>query len=381
MKKKIGILTQPLHDNYGGLFQAYALKEVLESLGYDVVVINRQIVTSEIRKKFSLLKSFLTGRKINKKALLSKNQSKYISKNTASFIKKFIPNLSPRITSKKQMNLLNSQGFYGYVVGSDQSWRPKYSPDIYNYFLDFAENQKNIKRITYAVSFGVSEWEFTEVETKKCRDLASKFDSISVREDSGVELVKNYFALNSTHVVDPTMLLSPDNYKKLIDNSQSKFDGLKELNIYVLDKTLFKKDIIDYVKSRLNFESFEVLPKKNINDGKIDSKNIDDFVFPHPLMWLTAFEKAKFVITDSFHGTVFSILNNVPFIAIGNQGRGLARFESLLRMFGLEDRLITDFDKNKLDSIIYSDINWFRVNEKVSEERKKGIEYLKENLK
>ena len=108
--------------------------------------------------------------------------------------------------------------------------------------------------------------------------------------------------------------------------------------------------------------------------------NINDFVFPNPAAWLRGFQDAKFVVTDSFHGTVFSILHNIPFVAIGNVSRGLSRFKSLLKMFGLEDRLITDINSVDIDNFAEKEIDWARVNEVLEKEREKAVGFLKKVL-
>src|SRR5690606_15864360 len=121
-------------------------------------------------------------------------------------------NLSHKITSDSGMKALNNIGFDTYIVGSDQCWRPKYSPNITNYFLDFLNDKQNVIRISYAASFGTSDWEFNEPETKMCRDLIQKFDAVSVRESSGIELCQKYLDKEAQHVLDPTMLLELDDY-------------------------------------------------------------------------------------------------------------------------------------------------------------------------
>ena len=93
------------------------------------------------------------------------------------------------------------------------------------------------------------------------------------------------------------------------------------------------------------------------------------------------FQDAKFVITDSFHGTAFSILHNIPFIAIGNVARGMSRFQSLLKMFGLEDRLITDINSVNIDNFAEKEIDWKRVNDVLEKERVKAVGFLINNLK
>src|SRR5690606_19559155 len=126
MNKKIGILTLPLHDNYGGLLQAYALKEVLNSLGHEVVIINRhRNKRSKLRVIASIIKNRLKGHKLIAKDNLSKKQRAVISEETNKFREKYIPCLSHLITSNKGMSALNKMGFQAYVVGSDQCLLPK----------------------------------------------------------------------------------------------------------------------------------------------------------------------------------------------------------------------------------------------------------------
>lgn len=377
MKKKIGILTQPLHDNYGGLLQAYALKETLESLGHEVMIIDRHSHSSKFRVIASRIKSLIIGRSINSKSKLSKKEKGLISINTLNFRQKYIPNLTQLITTDKGMLELNNMGFDAYIVGSDQCWRPRYSPKISNYFLDFAENQKDIKRIAYAASFGVSEWEFDENDGKRCSELAKKFDAISVREDSGIELVSKHFGMDAQHLVDPTMLLTKDHYIR-IANEENEIESGGNLKVYVLDKTSEKQSFIDSLEKKIRLNQFQVLPKKRLTINKIE--DINDFVYPNPSRWLRGYQDAKFVITDSFHGTVFSILFNIPFIALGNERRGMARFESLLKMFGLEDRLIANIDNFDINSLEHNKIDWNAVNCILDKERKKAFEFLKTNL-
>ena len=375
---KIGILTQPLKDNYGGLLQAYALKEVLQSLGHEVIIIDRQKGSKSFLKDLaSNIKSKLIGRKKSYEDLLSAKEKSIISQNTIAFRKKYIPKISELFTKDKDMKKLNNMGFDAFIVGSDQSWRPRYSPSIRNYFFDFAKNDKNIKRISYAVSFGVSDWEFSARDTKVCASLAKKFDAISVRENSGVKLVNDYFGMEAVHLVDPTMLLTVQHYQNIIKQENIKeSDG--ELKVYVLDISTKKQKFINSIADKLGLKQFQIMPHKRLKNSRIDI--IDDFIFPNPAKWLRGYQDAKFVIADSFHGTVFAILFNIPFLALGNERRGMARFESLLKMFELEDRLITNLDNIDVDKILEAKIDWNRVNQKIDLEKEKSLKYLSANL-
>lgn len=376
-KLKIAILTQPLHDNYGGLLQAYALKEVIEMLGHEVVIVNRRGARAKgIRKIASKIKSKLLGR-----TTLNKKQKDIISKETDLFREKYISNLSVLFASNRDMNKLNEMNFNVYIVGSDQCWRPKYSPSIRNYFLDFASQEKNIRRFSFAASFGVSKWEFNEEDTQVCRALLQQFDSISVREKSAVDLVEKYLNRDdAVHLIDPTMLLSVDCYKEIVAQEETKnSDG--NLKVYVLDQSSSKMKIIRALEKKLKLKIFEVLPKKRLGSESITSQNLEDFAYPNPAQWLRGYQDAKFVVTDSFHGTIFSIIHNIPFVTIGNPERGMARFESLLHMFELEDRLVRcDGENFNIEALLKQEINWSKVNQILKREKIKARDFLEKNL-
>jgi len=379
--KKIAILTQPLHDNYGGLLQAYALKETLKSLGHSPLVVNRHGAGSNsFRRKLSNLKNTLLNRPVRTNQYLSDRQKAVISEKTIGFRSQYIPELSHLITTKRGMKILLTQDIDAYVVGSDQCWRPRYSPCISNYFLDFAKESQGIKRVAYAASFGTAEWEFNEADTLECKNLLKLFDAISVREDDGVALVQNYLGrADAIHVLDPTMLLPTTAYDR-ITTEQKVPDSNGNLKVYVLDKNSEKEEFIQQAASRLNLKAFEVMPERRVQQEKVTDANVESFKYPCPSEWLKGFQDAEFVITDSFHGTVFSILYNKPFIALGNERRGMSRFTSLLRMFGLEDRLVLDLRADGATELLERNVDWPQVNEILGREREKAMNFLQDNL-
>src|SRR5690606_9384237 len=151
MKKTIGILTQPLHSNYGGLLQAYALKKTLEDLGNDVVVVNRRNNPNSVRNRFKEFVKRIIKKRQN--FALTDAQRDIITKHTNYFIEHYIKEITPPIYSTRELRKITSD--YDWLfVGSDQVWRPLYSPNIYNYFLDFLDDSSK-KGIAYAASFGV----------------------------------------------------------------------------------------------------------------------------------------------------------------------------------------------------------------------------------
>ena len=377
MNKNIGILTQPLHQNYGGLLQAYALQSTLKKFGYTPYIIDRNpkyLKASLMRRIASHVKTTvykIMGRKRAYTCFLTNKERSIIALNTDYFINQCIQPKSEKLYTNKDMSLfIEKINPLALIVGSDQVWRPMYSPHLPTYFFDFAINNKEIKRLSYAASFGVSNWEFSKEQEDIARELIQLFDAVSVREDSGVELCAKYLNCKAEHVLDPTMLLTKEDYIELVKKENEPISE-GDLFTYVLDKTESKKEFITNVSEELGLKAFEVMPKKKITRSNIN-KNIDDCVYPTVTKWLRAFMDAKFVVTDSFHGCVFSILFNKPFIAIGNKDRGLARFQSLLAMFNLEDRLNSDD--------LTQPIDWNAVNSKLTELRAKSMNFLKDTL-
>lgn len=379
--KKIAILTQPLHDNYGGLMQAYALKETLRSIGHEPLIVNRQGAGSRpLRRKLSRAKHLLLNRPVKRNQFLSDSLKSVISEKTKGFRAHYFPELSGLITSEKSMKRLLKLNVDAYIVGSDQCWRPQYSPCITNYFLDFAKECRGVKRLSYAASFGTGEWEFNDKDTENCKHLLAGFDAISVREDDGVALVRDHLGRDDAiHVLDPTMLLNTPVYDKIVEE-QNAAASPGTLNVYVLDKSPEKEEFIRCMADELKLKSFEVMPARRLQQELVTKANVEDFQYPCPSQWLRGFKDADFVITDSFHGTVFSILYNKPFVTLGNEKRGMSRFSSLLRMFGLERRLVRDLSLDTMKRLLEQSFDWPRVNAVLDRERGKALSFLKDNL-
>lgn len=371
---KVGIITQPLRNNYGGLLQNYALQQVLKKLGHEVMTLDQTSVpVSKLRIIASHIKTFLlklirkgNGRKYYFR--LGKKQEAIIQQHTRDFVDKYIDRTQPMYKSEDFRNYCINNNIDLLITGSDQVWRPRYNDNIYRSFFDFAEDL-NVKRIAYAASFGVDTWEFTEEQTLECKRLIEKFDFISVREESGIDLCERFFNRSAEHVLDPTMLLDKEDYEKLVyEENEPVSTG--NLFTYILDKSDEKRDIIKKVADSLDLVPFSVMPKCRANRNTI--KQIEGCVYPPVTKWLRAFMDAKFVVCDSFHGAVFSIIFNKPFLIIANKERGLARFESLLRLYALEDRIITG---NEIVSIS-NNIDWRRINSIRDSLKIKSYSYL-----
>lgn len=380
---KIGILTQPLHANYGGLLQNYALQQTLVRAGHEVETIDWEggsgLRAMLYRMKVRVLHTLLPNRFPPLRCMPNDKERAIIQRNTNHFINTYI-NHTEAMHSYEGFESQAAKGKYdAYVVGSDQCWRPCYNAFISSMFLDFVQD-KQVKRIAYAASFGTDKWEFTPQQTAVCAPLAKKFDMVSVREDSGVKLCEEHLGVNAVHVLDPTMLLTKEDYIQLIEKEKEpKSDGT--LFNYILDPDARKSAFIQKVAISKGLKAFQVLPKCQTETRTKEDvkKRIEDCVFPGVTTWLRAFMDAEMTIVDSFHGMVFSIIFNNPFWAIGNVDRGMSRFTSLLKMFHLEDRLL---DADNLDEVDFSKpIDWTMVNGILEEKRRECIFLLLDILK
>ena len=375
---RIGILTQPLHNNYGGLLQNYALQQVLIRAGHEVETIDweypQSLHTLLYRVKMKILSWLLPDQYPKLRYEPNEQERALIQRNTKYFISKYIKH-TETVHTKSDFRNQSSKGQYdAYVVGSDQCWRPRYNSFLTSMFLDFIQD-KQVRRIAYAASFGTDQWEFTPEMTSICAPLARKFDFVSVREDSGVKLCKDHLGVNAVHVLDPTMLLTKEDYVYLIEVEKEPQSKGTLFN-YILDPDAVKTAFINRVVKERGLKSFQILPPCQAETRtKDDIKNrIEDCVFPGVTTWLRAFMDAEMTIVDSFHGMVFSIIFNKPFWVIGNVNRGMSRFTSLLKLFHLEDRLL---DKEKLQEVdINRIIDWASVNVILQQKHKKCINLL-----
>ncbi len=382
---RIGILTQPLHTNYGGLLQAFALQKYLRDvLGHEVLTVDYS------RKPKAWLFPYRLARRCVAKFVLRRSVAlfpKSLPQGAGKFTQRFIDEnirTTKKIWAPARKRDFAEYGFEAFVVGSDQTWRPAYSPYMPTFFLDFLGNDEKTCRVAYASSFGKDEWEFSPEMTKICAPLAKQFHAISVREDSGGELCKKYLGVSAEHVIDPTMLLSKEDYCEIVSRDEmrdflEKRVSEKRLFAYVLDEALEKRAVINSGAGTLGLKVEEIMPKREeIASGAK--------AYPPVSAWLRGFRDAEFVVTDSFHGCVFSIIFNKPFIAIGNASRGMSRFRSLLKMFGLENRLVlADADpanlRERVSSLVSEKIDWNTVNALRSREQSRSREFLEKSLK
>lgn len=351
----IGIVTQPLNGNFGGIMQNYALQIMLKRLGHLPITLDFISTLSYKEYLLTTLKScFLYLFPKKRRYFIKRIKNRPEISNI--FINQYI-NKTPIIYHYKK-SFISKYKLDCIIVGSDQVWRPSYNRYIEDMFLKFAASH-NIKRIAYAASFGVGQCEFTKREISKINPLLQKFDALSVRESSGEYIIKQQFCLQASTVLDPTLLLKRDDYVDLIKDMPVIHTS--KLGVYILDMDDSKCALCNSILNGLGLNFMQQIGNSP-NDICVEE-------------WLCLFRDSKFIVTDSFHGTVFSLIFKKPFISISNKDRGQSRFVSLLEPLGLQSRIVEADNKN-IDSIINQEINWIKIDEVLKEKREYSLEYL-----
>lgn len=375
---KIGILTHQLQGNYGGILQNFALQQVLKELGHEPYTIDYLNKVNLFIKIRSIIKRVLLRCILNRdlpiRGWTTRNEDKLIYQNTRLFVSKYI-NTTDRVLLKS-INVFDNK-FDAIIVGSDQVWRYAYFGNLIDKMFLSPFPRTKLK-LSYAASFGTDIWEMPVFKTKLCAKLIKQFNAVSVREESGVALCKDYLQVNATHVLDPTLLLKKEAYLGLIEQPANVENRLNTLSAYILDVSGSKTKIIEHVLNKYKMEYNSILPSEKFEEVGI--RHLSACIVEPIELWLSGINKASLVITDSFHGTVFSIIFNRPFIVLSNASRGIARISSLLNMLDLNDRLVIDNSIETIDQIIQSDINWESINEKLDNYRDLSISFLSKNL-
>lgn len=372
-RKKVDIITRHAVANYGSILQTYATQKVFRKLGYDSEIIN-YVRKDEQGKNIAL-------------ANLKSNRNKKWNKNVLTrLLYKIlqIPNYEYSYNCFKKFRsqlLKQTDVFYEsleqlknnvpeadiYCTGSDQVWT---SMGLYQYdeayFLEFVPEDKAC--ITYASSFGRDE--INKDLHENLKRLLKKYSNILVREDSAVDIIENIGLNNVEQVVDPTLLLNREEWEELL-NKQKNRENKKYILIYQLQNNK-KFDI--YAKKlakKLNLKLIRISP--SINGF---SKNGNFVYMPNPKMFLNYFKNAEMVITDSFHGTVFSLIFQKKFIDILPPMTG-TRIKSILRLVGLEERILDDYNDF---SIIDRKIDFNKVTKILNKQREDSLEKLRKTL-
>ena len=365
---KIAIATFFNAANYGAMLQAYALWQYLAQKGHDVQFV---LYSPTQQPKLTLASCFvarsLQGLRIKLRT--------YVRQSMSAFADPF-----PRTRLFDSYGDLeqNPPEADVFIVGSDQMWNPAWVlPHLPYVFLDFAPPSS--KRIAYAASFATSQWgadKRDEVAT-----LLSQFDAISVREQSGVGIVKELADREASLVVDPTLLWDAAFFTSLCKNARpprrepfvfsyflDEWSGTAEERM-CLDACLDQLGISKVVTDKTPVAGW-LSPLYNML-GVTAKVSVEE--------WLISLKSASFVVTNSFHGTIFSILFQRPFLAVLLTSRMSAmneRIVSLLNDLELQDRMIYPGDNEKIAKVVTQPIQWEKVSDRVKELRTVAISFF-----
>lgn len=378
-RKKIGIITILNVNNYGAELQASALCQKLNLLGYDTEIINFFYYKTP-GYKFELKSRSLFPlplKNLGKEILLLLRESlvKFLNPSYSKRRKKAFDDfhkqysrLSSPIESVSKLYATKFD-YDVFIVGSDQVWNPNNPINLEPYFLKFAP--KNKLKMSYASSFGVENIDDTKYEVYK--GLLNNLDILSCREASGVNIIQKISGRTATHVVDPTLLLTKAEW----ETKMKPFD-FKEpyILLFVFKESSFIDAKVKEIQQRLGYKVVRICKDEQevANDG--DFINLRDL---GPSEFLGVYQKASFVITSSFHGTVFSLIFEKPFITITPSSKNNnTRQKGLLDLVGLKNCLVSETDT--LDESIYEEFDYGRIREVISQERAKSIDYINQSV-
>lgn len=388
---KIGIVTYVKDDNYGEELQAFATAYFLNKRGYDAEVIDMEKRVKEL----SASKDTIIPAIVNRFKVYGWKAPYYIYKKFASVRKgakhhkedaefrnaqhqKFVDFFNQHtIHSEKYYTLEEIQTtsdlpYDTYIAGSDQIWNYMHTDFLDVFFLEFAK-KFNARRISYAASISVPK--IPQSKKEEYRKLLENIQYLSVRESMGAELLEKEFGKKATIAIDPTFLLTKSDWLEAVGSNPLK--GENYVVVYTLSGSAnirnLAKNIADKLGSKTIVFMFgmETLINRDGQESKYGTS---------PSEWVGLMADAKYVVTDSFHGTAFSINFNKPFTTLVNPVSNMnTRVMSILRDLNLESRIL--MDKGTLQAPETLAVNYDIVNQKVDDWRKRSIDFLINALK
>lgn len=342
-------------NNFGAILQSYALSKTINKFGYDVKVINyRKQISETIIDKLSV-------------------------KNLNEFRINHIPYTLPCYTDEDLTRLNND--FDTFIVGSDQVWNYNYLkwafPDnIAKYFLNFVSPTKKI--ISYAASFAEDNWSGNASEIEEVMQALSRFSHISVREKSGVNICKNIFKVDSNHVLDPTFLLDNDEYENIISEENVHTIDKKYILYFSLDNDL--ESTINTNENLINFSNQNKLKIVNAKGEQINYLG-NNFIKYHTIsQWLSYIKNSDLVITDSYHGIIFSIIFKRQFIALQRDYAGNERLNSLLSLLKIKDKYLKDLNSININDLYKNRIDYHKIFKILNKEKLNSLNFLEKSI-
>lgn len=359
MKKTVAFITVHVGHNFGSILQAIATANVINSLGKESILINyipdRVTYKRFFKRMFSGVTPFLRG-------IIS--LPNFINNNRlyGSYLAKYCKISSP-IYDDDNFSLKCPKADY-YITGSDQVWNSKHNEGFNNRYY-FATLPKDSVKISFASSIGSTEIDKEELE--KIKSYLENYKAISVRESSAKELI-NSIGLEAEHLLDPTFMMNKDEWSRYMSKRLVKE---KYLLIYIPYSIVDEKEI--YKLARLIAKEYNlkvVAFSWNWMNKPMADKTIK---FASPGDFLSLMHNADYVITNSFHGTAFSINLNKQFSVFMPAAYG-TRINSIITLCGLQKRIVTE---NYGLSDIKENINYTAVNKVLDAERDKSVNFLK----
>ncbi len=312
----VGIVSFWFANNYGAILTAFALYHHLEDSGCSVLMIEKP-------------SQWWSGFDASKDPLARRFAEQYINLSKA-YDSETLPELN---------RICNS-----FVVGSDQMWNYHlYKTAGYYTYLDFAEDDK--KKIAFSTSFGHDRFFNDDPENiAKISSLLRRFDAISTREETGAELCKSIFGVDAISNVDSVFLCKREVYDVIADDHPAPRKPSNYIFAYILDGNREIEAVLDIVSKKLGLDVILVIDGGDVIENKAIDMSLPITDVENVGEWLDYIRSADFIVTDSFHGTCFSMIYNKQFISIRNKGRGGTRFDSILGKVGLMNRMVSDAD-------------------------------------
>lgn len=340
---KIALLTYFHALSYGATLQTYATIKALESLGHEVWLVNLVIP-----EHLTMLRRVL---------LLPKAYKHW------KFRKEYFKHITRHYTSSEKLRQ-NPPEADLYMIGSDQTWNADISMDMApSFFLDFVKD--NSKKVTYAASFGKDTIDDTQwISKERTVELLRQFNKIAIRESSGKEMLAQY-GIDSIQVLDPVLLFP--HYDELVGDAAQR----EEIVLFKINKT---EDFYEKAREVGKLSSLTVRSLGSLRQEKGVKcrypEGIED--------WMRGIASAKYILTDSFHGLVISLLYHRQFVILPGMAGRVTRLRSLLQLVGLEDRIMSTNDKAEdIYAMLKKPIDYEHVDEVLNRERKTSWGYLK----
>lgn len=374
---KIGLINIQRCDSHGAVLLAYALEKIIEEIGYEPTNIDykyagrikeKNIIKRVYLKTLIILKKKLHVSYVNQSFFGKniKNEYDMQSKRFEDFRNTYL-HLTKEITNPFDDVL---KEFDGFVVGSDVVWKPEIvsCEDRNIYFLKSAP--KNTVKIAYAASIGTDNTQILNDVSEYYENAFDNFDFLSIREKSMIDFVKKYTTKSVKSVIDPVFLLKQENYMEIEKNTLGELSKKPYIYVYILGDNPIALKEADQLAQKENCSILIDLNEKFDNVNFLTT-NVQSAISAGPLEFLYNIRNAKYVITDSFHATCFSLINNVPF-TVFDRGTVSVRMQDLLKRFDIYGR---HYEGNSLS---IDSLPWERINEQIEDERKQGIKFLEE---